>query len=128
VRLLPQLRDYGPDMAGHALRVYQWLQYGSSVVGLAVVLAALALWLRHAPVPASQPVRLLGRRERGLWLAAYVALPIAAAGLFTLQLALRSPGALLSSWGLGTAAVISMRATALSLLLVSVLIRARLAA
>ncbi len=128
VRLFPQLLDYGPDMASHALQLYRWLQYGSSVVGLVVVLIALGLWLAHAPVPQPRPVRRLGATERASWLLLYAALPLAAIGLITLRVAVRLHAPLLTGSGLGLIAVMGMRATTLSLLLVSVLIRARLAA
>jgi hypothetical protein len=127
VRLFPGLTDYGPDMAGHSLQLYRWLQYGSSVVGLVVVAAALALWLRHAPSPQPPPARRLARIERILWLAAYVALPLAAtlwAMLVPLSLG-HSP--LASGGALGRVAIMGLRASALSLLLISALIRVRLA-
>jgi hypothetical protein len=126
VRLFPQLLDYGPDMAGHALRLYRWLQYGSSVAGLVVVLIALGVWLAHAPVPHPRPSRRLGAMERGSWLLLYAALPVAGIALITLQLALRLHVPLLTITGVGAVAVVAMRAATLSLLLVSVLIRARL--
>src|ERR1700688_3085548 len=72
VRMFPLLTDYGPEMAGHPLHLYRWLQYGSSLVGLAVVAGALALWLRHAPAPATSPPRRIGAYERMVWLSAYV--------------------------------------------------------
>ncbi len=61
VRMLPVLTDYGPEMAGHPLHLYRWLQYGSSVLAWPIVLAALLVWLRHAPTPrraAAAPHRL----------------------------------------------------------------------
>jgi len=126
VHLFPGLTEYGPDMAGHSLQLYRWLQYGSSIVGLAIVAAALVLWLRHAPAPHPPPARRLGRPERTLWLAAYVALPLAAtiwAALLPLSLG-HSP--LASGHALGRVAIMSLRASALSLLLISALIRVRL--
>src|SRR5579872_4328634 len=48
VRFFPFLSDYGPEMAGHSLQLYRWLQYGSSVFGLVVTAVALLLWLRRA--------------------------------------------------------------------------------
>jgi hypothetical protein len=53
VRMIPFLTDYGPEMAGHALHLYRWLQYGSSVLGLVVVGAALGLWVCHAAAPST---------------------------------------------------------------------------
>jgi hypothetical protein len=121
VRLFPGLTDYGPDMAGHSLQLYRWLQYGSSVFGLIVVAAALALWLWHAPAPRPPPVRRLQRPERMLWLAAYVALPLAVSLWSALGHAPLDSGP-----ALGHVAVMSLRASALSLLLISALIRVRL--
>ena len=128
VRLFPQLLDYGPEMAGHALRLYKWLQYGSSVVGLVLVMMALGVWLRHAPAPQPRPRRRLASTERATWMCLYVALPAGAVAVLCLRLALRSPALLFTASSVGTLAVVAMRATAISLLLLSGLIRARLAA
>jgi hypothetical protein len=127
-RLFPQLLNYGPEMAGHQLRVYVWLQYGSSVLGLAVVLLALALWLRHAPTPTPAPVRRLQRPERVLWIVLYVALPVAALLKHVVPMALHAHTALLARWAVEDTAVAGLRGAAVALLLISALIRARLAA
>src|ERR1700689_4493637 len=74
VRMFPLLDDYGPEMAGHSLRLYRWLQYGSSLLGLAAVAAALIVWLRHAPAPLEPPLRRLAQPERLAWLGAYLLL------------------------------------------------------
>ncbi|MGH8206431.1 MAG: DUF4184 family protein, partial [Steroidobacteraceae bacterium] len=116
---------YGPQMAGHSLQLYRWLQYGSSVFGLLVVAAALVLWLRHAPAPRPPPARRLQRPERALWLAAYLALPVAAT-LWAALLPLSLGHVPLSGSALGRVAIMSLRASALSLLLISALIRVRL--
>ncbi len=126
VRLFPQLLDYGPDMAGHQLQLWRWLQYGSSVIGLALVLAAIAVWLRHAPTPPPFLPRRLGSGERLFWVVLYGALPLAAVVLFALHLQLAEHIPLLSGGGVERTGVVSMQAAALSLLLVSGLIRARL--
>ena len=128
VRMLPMLTDYGPEMSGHPLHLYRWLQYGSSVLGLVVVVVALMLWLRHAPSPAEPPPRRIGRRERMLWLGAYVLPP-----LLITAWGLTHPGPkgllpLHNAMALGYVSVLAMRAAAVSLLLVSAAIRARLAA
>jgi len=68
VRMFPLLDDYAPGIGTHPLQLHAWLQYGSSLLGLAVVALALALWLRHAPAPAAPPVRRIPRRERQYWL------------------------------------------------------------
>jgi hypothetical protein len=129
VRMFPLLTDYGPEMAGHPLHLYRWLQYGSSLVGLAVIAAALIVWLRHAPAPVEPPARRIERAERVAWLSAYLLPPLLAMA----WLAWHHPWAggklpLANGWALGAVAIIGMRAAAASLLLVSVLIRARLAA
>ncbi|HLK71911.1 MAG TPA: DUF4184 family protein [Steroidobacteraceae bacterium] len=128
VRLLPQLLDYGPNMAGHALQLYQLLQYGSSVVGLALVLAALALWLYHAPTPRQPPARRLDLAERTLWIVLYLALPLAACAASIVFLLRHAFVPVWSGTGLGMIAIAGMRATVISLLLISALMRARLAA
>jgi hypothetical protein len=126
VRLFPDLTDYGPEMAGHSLQLYRWLQYGSSIVGLVIVAGALALWLYHAPAPRQPPLRRLARPERALWLAAYVALPVAAIAWTALAPLSLGHALLVSGNALGRVAIVSLRASALSLLLISALVRLRL--
>jgi hypothetical protein len=117
VRMFPLLTDYGPEMAGHPLHLYRWLQYGSSLLGLAVVAAALTLWLRHAAAPP----------ERVAWLSAYVLPSLLATGwLLWREWAAGAP--LESGNVLESVAVVGMRTAAASLLLVSSLLRTRLAA
>jgi hypothetical protein len=127
VRMFPLLTDYGPEMAGHALHLYRWLQYGSSLVGLALVAMALVLWLRHAPAPAVSPPRRIGRRERVVWLGAYL-LP----SLLIMAWGFTRPGPGGSSpfthgAALGTILIRGLQYLAASLLLVSAAIRTRLA-
>lgn len=128
VRLFPQLLDYGPNMAGHQLRLYVWMQYGSSVVGLAVVLAALALWLYHAPALTTRPVRRMQLAERIVWIVLYVALPLALMAGFAGLIALHAHEPLLSRSTVEDTAIVGMRGAGISLLLISALIRARLTA
>jgi hypothetical protein len=125
VRFLPFLSDYGPEMGGHALRLYRWLQYGSSLLGLLVVIVAVLLWVRHAPRPASPPPRRLARGERRLFGALYLVLPAVA---FALAVAVLLPdhGGLATGAALQAVAVLVLQASAVSLLLVSGLIRIRL--
>jgi Domain of unknown function (DUF4184) len=126
VRMFPLLTDYGPEMGGHALHVYRWLQYGSSVFGLAVVAAALSLWLHHAPAPVQPPTRRIARRERLAWLGAYVLPSVLAIAWLLWRPWPAGQSPLESGWALGGVAAVGMRSAAASLLLVSVLIRARL--
>jgi len=128
VRMFPLLSDYGPEMAGHHLQFYLWLQHGSSLVGLLVVVLALAVWLRHAPAPVEPPARRIAPLERALWIGAYLlpSLIVIAWGFWHPWAAGRSP--LESGWALAKIAVDTMRAALLSLALVSALMLARLAA
>ena len=126
VRFLPFLTDYGPEMGGHALRLYRWLQYGSSVLGLLAVLAAMLLWLHHAPRPSSPPVRRLTHRQRRSLAALYLVLPLAAFALAVAVLLPLRHGVVAAGAALGAVAVLLIQAAALSLLLVSGLIRLRL--
>ena len=128
VRLIPFLTDYGPEMSGHPLHLYRWLQYGSSIVGLAVVAAALILWLSHAPAPIEPPARRILRPERLAWLGAYLLPPLLVIAWLLVR-AWPSGQSPFSNGGvLGTVAIDGLRAAAASLLLVSVAIRARIGA
>lgn len=126
VRVIAMLEDYGPGIAGHRLRLYAWLQYGSSVLGLAVLVLALTLWLRHAPAPAVPVTRRIARRERLGWLGLYGLIPLlAAAGSLVRQLVHGHPP-WLSAWAIGRDAAWLLRGGALALILVSAAIRLRL--
>jgi hypothetical protein len=128
VRMFPMLTDYGPEMAGHHLQVYLWLQHISSLIGLVVVALALALWLRHAPAPSEPPLRRIARAERLAWLGAYLLPPllVIAWACWRSWHGGRSP--LESGWALASVAIDTMRATVVSLPVISALILARLAA
>jgi Domain of unknown function (DUF4184) len=52
------------------------VQHGSSVLGVAAVLAALWIWVRHARRHGPVPERRLTARERHRWLAVYVSIPV----------------------------------------------------
>jgi hypothetical protein len=127
VRMLPMLTDYGPEMSGHPLHLYKWLQYGSSVVGLAVVAAALLLWLRHAPAPPEPPVRRIALPERLAWLGAYVLPPVLAMAWKASLPWAPNMTPFNSGLALGAVVTLGLRTAAETLLLVSVLIRARMA-
>lgn len=126
VRFLPFLSDYGPEMGGHALRLYRWLQYGSSALGLLVVLGAALLWLHHAPRPSCAPVRRLSASQRRSIASLYLLLPLAALVLALAVLLPMPRGVVASGAALNAVAVLLLQACALSLLLVSGLIRLRL--
>lgn len=128
VRLFPQLLQYGPEMAGHWLRLYMWLQYGTSVLGLAVLMAAVGIWLRHAREPHPPPARRLSAAERLGWMLAYAALPLAVWAWLTLRPVSLGEWPAPLNEQLDLTAIASLRATGLSLLLISALLRLRLAA
>jgi hypothetical protein len=126
VRMLAVLDEYGPGIAGHPLRLYAWLQYGSSVIGLVVLCGALALWLRHAPAPVPPPRRRLARSERLGWVFAYALVPVLAlAWTFTRQFMAGHPP-WLSGWAIGRDAAAFLRGGALALVAVSLSLRLRL--
>jgi hypothetical protein len=127
VRMFPLLTDFGPEIDGHSLHLYRWLQYGSSLFGLVVVAAALVLWMRHAPAPAAPVVRRIERRERLLWLCAYVLPPLASMAWSLLRTRLGGLSPFNNGMALGLVLIRGMRYTAASLLFVSTLIRLRLA-
>jgi hypothetical protein len=126
VRMFPILDAYGPELDGHSLQLYRLLQYGSSVLGLLVVMVALVLWLRHAPPPAQPPRRRLQMLERCAWSGLYIALPLF--GMAVSLWHLHAPA--LASWPVGTKleriAMAGMRASGVSLVLVSLLLLLRL--
>ena len=126
VRMLPFLEDSGPDIAGHALPLFRWLQHGSSLLGLMVVLWAVWRWTRTAPANGSLTT-LLSRRERYAWVAAYVLPPLCLlllAGAWHLH---RSRGPLSIDRELTRLAFLTMGGCCATLLGVSALIRVRIA-
>jgi hypothetical protein len=127
VRMFPVLDEYGPELDGHTLTLYHLMQYGSSVVGLMIVIGALVLWLRHAPAPPQRPRRRLRRGERFCWAGLYIALPLLGIALATWHALGLSQAGLPTAMKLESIAVAGMRASAVSLVFVSLLLRARLA-
>ncbi|HEY2418253.1 MAG TPA: DUF4184 family protein [Steroidobacteraceae bacterium] len=127
VRMFPVLKDYGPEVVGHTLRLYAWLQYGSSIIGLIIVIAALVLWLNHVPQPPRHPPRRIARAERWLWGSLYLGLPLLAIAVTFWHTSAQGQLILAIGIWLDQVAIAGMRASVLSLLIVSLLLRARLA-
>ncbi len=128
VRMFPVLDSYAPEVNGHSLQLYRWLQYGSSAGGLMLLLVGIGIWLWHARTPSVRPARVLPAIERGCWLALYVLLPMLAIGLTFWRVHV-SPHAFPTLGSkLELIGVAGMRATAFTLLAVSLLVRARVAA
>jgi len=134
VQMLPFLDDYyGPDLVGHPLQLYRWLQLGSSVLGLLIVMIVAWRWahdgrslISPAEKAGSGQVRLSPTERRG-WLLAYVAVP---AVLLTVSLLLLGRHHHHHGWyTLGDVvahlARVGLFGAAVSLLLVSALIRMR---
>ena len=125
--MFPLLTDYGPEIDGHSLHLWRWLQYGSSVFGLAVVGVALVVWMRNAPAPAAPVERHIERRERLLWVCAYLLPPLLIMAWTLVRQWLGGLSPLTNGILLGLVFVRGMRYAAGSLLLVSTMIQARLA-
>jgi predicted secreted protein len=127
VRMFPVLDEYGPEINGYSIHLWRWLQYGSSIFGVIVVTAALIVWFRHAPSPSLPPQRRLRTSERNAWIGLYVALPLLAMTVALLRM--HVAGAAPEPFGniLGVLAVDCMRASVVSLVSVSLLLRVRLA-
>ncbi|MFI4914053.1 MAG: DUF4184 family protein [Steroidobacterales bacterium] len=126
VRMFPVLQDYGPEMGGHAVRLYRWLQHGSSVLGLLAVLIAIIVWARRAPQPPTAPARRLRSLERKLWGAMYLTIPAGAVLAAVAAVMMRGQPLFAASGALEIIAISGMRATILTLLATSLLLRVRL--
>ena len=126
VRMFPVLEAYTPELDGHSLRLYHLLQYGSSVVGLLAVILALVLWVRHAPRPAQPLRRSLRSVERWVWTLVYLALPWLGMGVSFAHVLQPSLAWMPTGLRLGTIAIAGMRTCALTLVVLSVLLRVRL--
>jgi hypothetical protein len=123
-RAIPML-GYGADFFGHPLAMYRWLQLVSSLVGLALVIAALVLWLHHAPKPPEPVPRNLAAGERTSWIILYLSPPVLIVSWAVWRIS-HWGLPLASNWVLGSVAVLWLRGVALSLLLISALLRLRL--
>lgn len=137
VQMLPFLDDFGPGIEGHTFRLYRWLQHLSSVLGLLLVVMAVWRWARGEIRVASaaagvqtRPARQwpeLGARERHAWLAAYVLIPASLLlGFVALVLAHLPYRPALGDF-LTRLAFLGLEGAGASLLLVSALIRLRVA-
>ena len=126
VRMFPVLDAYGPAIDGHSVQVYRLLQHGSSLVGLLFVIAALIVWLRHAPAPAGPLPRPLRAREREVWISLHILLPLLAlaAVVWSLHHAAFRPRPM--AFAAEFVAILGMRASVVTLLLLSLLLRLRL--
>jgi hypothetical protein len=132
VRMLPFLEDTGPDIAGHVLPLYRWLQHSSSVAGLVAVLWAARQWTRAADVASanadtSTPITLLSQRERMAWLAAYILPPLGMLALAAAWHVYHHQGAFSFTREVTRLAYLVMGSSCATLLAVSVLITVRLA-
>jgi hypothetical protein len=125
VLVLPFLRDYGPELRGHPVQLFLWLQWGSSVVGLAVVVIALLIWLYHAPPPSAPTPRRIPQDERRLWLCLYLVPPAVTVSWALYRSFVTHVPAFQSSYGLSNVAVASIRGAVVSLLFISALLRIR---
>jgi hypothetical protein len=126
VRMFPVLDEFGPEIDGHPVQLYRLLQYGSSFVGLGLVIMAIVLWFRHAPAPATPLARQLRARERDGWVSLYILLPLL--GVVEMAWRIHHMGLLPLPLprALEAIAIIGMRAAAVTLVVVSLLLRARL--
>jgi hypothetical protein len=137
VRMLPFLDDYyGPELVGHPIHLYRWLQHGSSLLGLAAVVFAVWHWTRAGRSASAQgqgggdgAVRahaVLGARERCGWMLAYLAIPaLVLASALLLRYPRYHPWAALGDT-VTILAIIGLDGAGISLLLVSVLIHLRI--
>jgi hypothetical protein len=128
VRMLPFLDDYGPELGNHPLHLYRWLQHTSSVVGLLIVIAATWIWVRHAKPPIVPPPRRLSARERHVWAAIYLSIPVLLVGAAVLKIYHNGWPRLYSQAALTLFAILGILTSALSLVVTSALIRRRLLA
>jgi Domain of unknown function (DUF4184) len=135
VQMLPFLEGYGPDIEGHTLHLYRWLQHASSVVGLLLVAWAAWRWshgeirgdLAGAEARGRWLRSELGAAERHTWLAAYLLIP-AMLLLVSALLGLDESGPSIAPGPFLTRlAFVGLGGSGLSLLLVSALIRLRVA-
>jgi hypothetical protein len=126
VRMFPILDELGPELDGHALHLFRWLQYASSIIGLVAIVVALLVWMYHAPAATTvRTPRRLGDLERRIWISGYVVVALAgiAAGAWRAHAHM---SALAAGIKVTAVAVSAMRASAISLVFGSLLLLLRL--
>jgi hypothetical protein len=126
VRMFPMLLEYGPDINGQPVQLYGWLQLASSVVGLLVVMAALVVWMHHAPKIGGALPRRLAAWERVMWGAIYLLIPIAMTALALMGEITEGWSLLATSGALEELVLVAMRAAMVSLVVTSGLLLLRL--
>jgi hypothetical protein len=124
-RMFPVLTDYGPELGGRPLHLYRWLQYASSGLGLLAVLLALLVWWLHTRAPHPPPTRRVSPWERVVWCSAYLLVPLGDVFVHAIH---QWPATLAALSGfLRLTAISGMRWSLVVLLLISALLRLRLA-
>jgi hypothetical protein len=76
--------EHDPELAS-SWQLFRWLQHGSTLAGMAAVVAAIYLWVRHAQRPNPPPQRRLAARERHRWVAVYALIPVLLVGAAVIQ-------------------------------------------
>ena len=129
VRMLPFLDAYyGPEPGGYELPLYRWLQHGSSVVGLGIVITVIWRWTRGGgPLETQSAVQELSPAERHAWLTAYLMLPLMMLGLAALSGWRHVNSSVTLGGQITRLAFVGLGGAGLSLLLVSALVRLRVA-
>jgi hypothetical protein len=132
VRLLPLLDDSAPAIAGRVLPLYRWLQHGSSVIGLGLVIWAAWRWTRTAesagggaPSRSGAAPAGLSGAERRAWLAAYAGLPLCLLAAVFIWRVQRVESVLSITAETTRLAYLGVRSSCVALLGISVLIRLR---
>ena len=128
VRMFPILDELGPDIAGHSVQIYTWLQFISSALGLIIVSVALLHWWLRLPKPAATPDRALHTAERWFWMALYLVPPASAIWHSVRWLDAHDLPPFTSAHGLVRLGIELMYGLGVSLVAVSALVQLRCAA